>query len=298
MENYRLKVFRTVATELNFRKAAESLHVSQPAVSQHVQALEEELGLRLFDRSGQRIALTPAGKTLLKFATRVARILDEARVALAALEGETGGELKLAASTTVAQYILPRILGAFLKDHPRVALSVISGNTERVVELVSEGTAQLGLIEGPARSKEVHVEKFLSDRLVLIAPRSHEWSGAASIPLAALAGAPLLLREQGSGSRRVVEQALHRHGLPQAKLKVVMDLDSTEAIVSGVEAGLGCGFVSEWAIGKELRLGTVALVPVDGLEIERDFSLVRRLGPEPGGATAAFIRFAKAQQRS
>ncbi|HZU10117.1 MAG TPA: LysR family transcriptional regulator [Pseudacidobacterium sp.] len=295
MENFRLKVFRTVATQASFRKAAELLHLSQPAVSQHIQSLEEELGLRLFDRSGVRISLTPAGKLLLRYAERAARVLDEAKTALLKLQGEVSGNLQLGASTTIAQYILPRILGAFLKDNPRVKLSVLSGNTEEIVALLLKGAIMLGMIEGPPLSKEVHTEKFLDDRMVLIAPRSHEWSGMSSVSLASLREVPLLLREQGSGSRRVVEQAIRKAGLSLNQLHIAMELDSTEAILSGVEAGLGLGFVSEWAIAKALRLGAVSLVRVEGLEIRRHLMLVRKSGPLPAGPTAFFWRFALAQ---
>jgi DNA-binding transcriptional LysR family regulator len=295
MENFRLKVFRAVAEQASFRKASEALHLSQPAVSQQIHALEEELGLRLFDRSGTRTSLTPAGKLLLKYAERSAHVLEEAKAALARLDGEISGELRLGASTTVAQYILPRILGAFLKDNPKVTLSVVSGNTEEIVALLLRESILLGMIEGPPLSKEVHVEKFLDDRMLLIAPASHEWAGVESVPLQALADVPLLLREQGSGSRRVVEQAIRKAGLPLSRLQIRMELDSTEAIVSGVEAGLGLGFVSEWAIGKALRLGTLALIRVENLEIHRDLTLIRKLGPAPEGVAAAFQRFALAQ---
>ena len=295
MENFRLKVFRAVAEQASFRKASESLHLSQPAVSQHIHALEEELGLRLFDRSGTRTSLTPAGKLLVKYAERSARILEEAKAALARLDGEVSGDLKLGASTTVAQYILPRMLGAFLKDNPKVTLSMVSGNTEEIVSLLLHDSILLGIIEGPPRSKEVHIDKFLDDRMVLIAPAGHEWAGMGTVPLHALTEVPLLLREQGSGSRRVVEQAIKKAGLPLNRLQIRMELDSTEAIVSGVEAGLGLGFVSEWGIPKAVRLGSVIPVRVENLEIRRDLTLIRKFGPEPDGVAAAFQRFALAQ---
>src|SRR5215813_13255950 len=295
MENFRLKVFRAVAEQASFRKASESLHLSQPAVSQHIHALEEELGLRLFDRSGTRTSLTPAGKLLVKYAERSARILEEAKAALARLDGEVSGDLKLGASTTVAQYILPRMLGVFLKDNPKVTLSMVSGNTEEIVSLLLHNSILLGIIEGPPRCKEVHIDKFLDDRMVLIAPAGHEWAGMGTVPLQALTEVPLLLREQGSGSRRVVEQAIKKAGLPLNRLQIRMELDSTEAIVSGVEAGLGLGFVSEWGIPKAVRLGSVIPIRVENLEIHRDLTLIRKFGPEPDGVAAAFQRFALAQ---
>lgn len=295
MENFRLTVFRAVAAQASFRKASEMLHLSQPAVSQNIHALEEELGIQLFDRSGPRVSVTAAGKLLLKYADRSARLLEEARSSIAGLNQTVSGELRLGASTTVAQYILPRILGDFLKDNPKVTLSVVSGNTEEVVSLLLKGSIAIGMIEGPPMTKAVHMEKFFEDRLVMIVPRSHEWSELATVPLESIAEARLLLREQGSGSRRIVEQAMKRAGLPVDRLHTAMELDSTEAIISGVEAGLGLGFVSEWAARKALRLGTVSQVRVEGLQIRRDLTLVRRAGPGLEGPGGAFWRFALSQ---
>lgn len=292
MENFRLKVFRAVAEQASFRKASERLNLSQPAVSQQIHALEEELGTTLFDRSGNRVQLTAAGTVLLKYARRSAQLAGEALQALARVQGEPRGELRLGASTTVAQDILPRMLGAFQKQYPLVTLSVTSGNTEHIVELLLKGKFAIGIIEGPASSRELRKRRFLEDRMVLIVPRGHPWAAMREIPLQSLAEAPLLMREAGSGSRRVVELALKRSGLKLRQLRVAMDLDSTEAIVSGVEAGLGVGFVSQWAIGKEIRLGTLKPVHVAGLEIVRDLTLIQRSGPAPDGAAGAFEQFA------
>jgi DNA-binding transcriptional LysR family regulator len=297
MENFRLKVFRTVADQLSFRKAGEQLNLSQPAVSQQIHALEEELGVALFHRSNNRIRLTAEGEVLLRYARRGAKLAEEALAALAKAHGEPSGELRIGASTTVAQYILPRILGAFRQQYPLVTLSVVSGNTERIVNGLLEGETAVAIIEGPASSRDVHKERFLKDHMALIVSRNHPWAAAPEISLEMLMETPLLMREQGSGSRRVVESALKNGGLRMRQLNIVMDLDSTEAIVSGVEAGLGVGFVSRWAIGKELKLGTLKQVRVRGLEIVRDLTLIRRPGPVPEGAAGAFERFARDEAR-
>lgn len=298
-ENFRLRVFRAVAEEMSFRKAAEVLHLSQPAVSQQIRALEEEAGVRLFDRGGgdghgSQIAITEAGRVLLGYAKTAAHTLEEARRALAALNHEVTGELKLGASTTVAQYVLPRILGAFMRQYPQVQLSLISGNTEHIAEAVALQKVALGIIEGPAMRRDVKAERMVQDEMVLIVAPQHAWANqrAGAIGLDDLSRMPLLLRERGSGSRRVVERALKRAGVPLRSLRVAMELDSTEAIISGVEAELGVGFVSRWAIGKVLRLGTVRVVAVEGLEIRRDFSFIRLAGGEATGTAAAFQRFA------
>lgn len=300
MENFRLKVFRTVAEQMSFRKAAESLHLSQPAVSQQIHALEEEAGMRLFDRAGgeghgTQIALTEAGRVLLEYATRAAQTMAEAQRALAALNHEVSGELRLGASTTVAQYVLPRILGTFLRQYPHVRLSLTSGNTERIVEAVAEQQIALGIIEGPAMRRDVKTERMAQDEMVLIVNPNHPWAvSKTSITAEDLMSVPLLLRERGSGSRRVVERALKQVGLPLKSLNVAIELDSTEAIISGVEADLGAGFVSRWAVGKVLRLGTVKVIKVQDLRIVRDFSFVRLAGTEAAGAARAFQRFALA----
>ncbi|WP_263374605.1 LysR family transcriptional regulator [Granulicella aggregans] len=299
MENHRLRVFREVVERMSFRKAAEVLHLSQPAVSQQIRALEEECGARLFERDGNQIAVTAAGRVLHGYALSAAALVEEAKTALGALNHVVSGQLRVGASTTIAQYILPRVLGAFHRQHPQVQLSVLSGNTEEIVEaVVAEGVA-LGLIEGPAMRRGLRVEPLMRDRMVLIASgKGRSAEAQSSISIEELARLPLLMRERGSGSRRVVERALKQAGVAVNLLRAGMELDSTEAILSGVEAGLGVGFVSESAIGKELRLGTVRIVNLQGVVIERDFSLIYRAGQEPVGAAAAFRRFAAFDLRS
>jgi len=293
MLSFRLKVFRAVARHLSFRKAAEEIYLSQPAVSLQIKTLEEEIGLQLFDRSGTRISLTPAGKTLLRYAEKLDTLSTEAEGALASFRGEVRGRLTIGASLTIAQYVLPRLLGPFLRQNPHLEVAVTTRNTERVIEDVVEQRSALGLVEGPARRRDVTLEPVLEDELVVIVPPAHEWVGQQEIEVEQLRSAPLLLREQGSGSRLVAELALRKLGLRPRDLHVVLELDMTEAIKSGVEAGLGIGIVSRWTIRKELELGTLRTVPVRGLRMQRNFSAVYRAGPEPQGAAESFLRFVR-----
>ena len=265
-------------------------------MSQQIHALEEELGVVLFDRGKGRIALTNAGTVLLGYARKGARLAAEAQAALERTRGETAGELRIGASMTVTQYVLPRLLGAFVEQHPRIEFSVKSANTENIVAALGRGEIDLGLIEGPVSSRDVFRQAVLEDRMVLIVGRRSGWPPKAAVPVRALTEVPLIMRERGSGSRRVVELALRRAGLRWRDLRIAMELDSIVAIISAVEEGLGAGFVSEWAIRKEVRLGTVRVIPVEGLEIRRDFSLIRAFGPVPTGAAGAFERFILAQK--
>lgn len=289
LENFRLKVFRTVAEHLSFRRAAEHLFLSQPAVTLQVKALEDDLGVRLFDRSGGRISLTPQGSILLGHAQKLAEIAADAERKLGDDGHQASGELLLGVSTTIGQYVLPRLLGAFLADHPKVQFSLTSGNTDEIVHLLLIGKIAIGLIEGPTRERGVQVEPLMNDELVLIAPVKF----SADILLAAeLSTVTLLMREQGSGSRRVIENSLKNAGLSLKSFQRVIDMGSTEAIKSAVEAGLGIGFVSRWAVSKETELNALKIIPVEGVTVTRQFTLISRSGPEPQGPAGAFRRFA------
>lgn len=294
MENFRLKVFRVVANHLNFSRAAEELLLTQPAVTQQIKALEDEYGVSLFDRSGGRITLTSSGKALLPYAERLKELSDEASASVAHASGKQGGQLALGASQTIGQYLLPNLVAGFLRDNPRVQISAISGNTDEILEALAARRIQLALIEGPGMRKDIHIEPFMEDQMVLVVPASHEWADH-EVDLIALADAPLLMREFGSGSRRVIENALVQAGLKRKDLKTRMELDSTEGLLSAVEAGLGVTFVSRWAVRNQLTLGTLKLARVRGLKLSRMFSIAYARGPAPLGNAGAFRSFLMAR---
>jgi DNA-binding transcriptional LysR family regulator len=290
MENFRLKVFRAVARHCNFRMAAEDLLLTQPAVTQQIKALESELDTALFDRSGGKVSLTPAGLALLPFANQLAALADEARQAVAATTGTNAGQLSIAASQTIGQYLLPRLIAAFLNENPKVTISIVGGNTQAVLEAVTTRRADLGLIEGPAMRQDVRVEPFMEDHMVLVVPSGHEWANE-TLSLAQLQQATLVTRELGSGSRRIVEQALERAGLNLRDLHIRMTFDSTEALLGAVESGLGIAFVSRWTVRPQLALGSLQIAHVKGLDLARMFSFATVSGPDPTGLTATFRRF-------
>lgn len=292
LENFRLIVFRKVAEQLSFRKAAEDLYLTQPAVSLQIKALEEELSVSLFDRSGTQVKLTPAGESLLHYAAESSRVLRDAMESLARFGATQSGALALGASTTIAQYVLPRLLSDFCRTYPRVHPTLTSGNTEHIVRAVEEGKIHLGLIEGPPRSRDLKLVPFLEDELVLLVAAAHEWAELKEIAPADLITAPLLMRERGSGTRHIIEMALERHHVRRSALNVVMELDSTEAIKSAVEAGFGAGFVSRWAIAQDARLGpSLRIVEIKGVRLYRQFILIYPKRSEMTGPAAEFRSF-------
>lgn len=293
MEDFQLKVFRTAADRLNFTQAAERLYLTQPAVTLQIKHLEADLGVRLFDRTSRGLRLTPAGETLLGYARRIEELYAEARSRIAELSSEARGTLALGVSTTISQYVLPRILAGFAQAHPGVRVQVTSGNTEKVLLALTGGAIELALIEGPPHTPGIKLTTLLNDEIVLIVPRDHPWAGLAQpVNPSQLQTAPLLMRERGSGTRDVVEAALKSAGVDIAALRVPMSLDSTEAIKSAVEVGLGVGLVSRWAL-RESSFGGLAVAPLSGPRIRRTFDFAWPQGPAPSGLRGLFIDYAK-----
>lgn len=291
LENFRLKVFRAVAEHLSFRKAGEALYLTQPAITLQIKTLEEELGTKLFERNASGVRLTESGSLLLPYAEDLHRIACEAQNKLAGLKGAASGQLVLGASTTIAQYVLPSVLSEFSRTFPEIQLQVFSENTEQIAEGVASGRFGLGLIEGPPFRRDLEIEPWFDDELLLVVPSGHEWAGAGTVEPKKLYDVPLVMRERGSGTRHTVEQGLQKAGLRLGSLRIVMELDSTEAILSCVEEGLGLGFVSEWAVARRSRLHSLVTLRLRGTTVRRSFSFVLPQGPEVQSAAATMLRF-------
>jgi len=294
LESFRLVVFQAVAERLSFTQAAEALRLSQPAVTSHIKALEDDLGVRLFDRSGGKVTITSAGRLLVACAKEMQRLSQDVLHEIGRLNGEERGKLVLAASTTIAQYVLPRLLVDFTRLHPRVEVSIRSANTQDTIDAVTQTPTMLGLIAGPSTTSELKTEDFLDAEIVVMVPSGHRWGRRLDFPptLQDLAEEPMVMREPGSGTRRMVEDALRKAGVSLRDLRVVMELDSTEAIKTSVEAGLGVGFVPRCALRAD-QMGENRVVNVDGLRIAGRFQFLYPRGPQPDGVAGAFLRHAR-----
>jgi DNA-binding transcriptional LysR family regulator len=292
MENTRLKTFRVVSDMLSFRKAALELHLTQPAVSAQIQALEQMLGVALFSRVGRNVRLTRAGETLLTYARKIEALNNQAVAALAPFGAQEEIEIGVGASYTIAVYLLPKLLPALLKSWPKLRIHLMAGSTSEVLQAISSYRINIGMIEAPAFRPDLKIETFGQDELTLIAPAEHPWTRQARITPEELVRESILLREPGSGMRRFVEEFLEKNGV-RSKLRSTVDMNSTEALVAAVEAGVGVGFVSYLALEKSLRAGTVKIVQVENGPILRPLSLVFEEGPElqgPVGQLAQLLR--------
>ncbi len=275
MADRRLQVFHTVARLMSFTKAAESLHMTQPAVTFQVRQLEEYFNTRLFDRTHNRISLTEAGQRVYEYADKIFSLYAEMENSVRDLTGEVSGVLMLGASTTIAEYMLPALLGDFKSRFPEVSIRLQVGNSDNIVSMVENNAIDLGVVESPVGNKNLVVEGCKDDPLVLIVPNDHELAGRESVPIAELIDHPYICREEGSGTREVMLEHLSAAGVDPANLQIVMELGNPESIKGAVEAGMGVSIISRATIDKELKLGTLTALELDP-PIRRHFSFVHQ----------------------
>jgi DNA-binding transcriptional LysR family regulator len=283
---YYLQTFHTVALERSFTRAARRLDLSQPAVSAHVRSLERYYGARLFEVRQRRTHLTPAGQALFAYTSRVFHLLDEADQVLEATRSGQLGLLRFGASTTLGNYLLPIVLGAYARAHPSVVLETVIGTSADVLGWLKSDRIQFGLVEAPLQDGEVEIQAIGQDELVLVASSEHDLARHASIPAAALARYPILRREPTSGTQQLVDTELTRH---DASSPTLMVLGSTEALKQAVVAGVGVAWLPRLAVMHELARGELARVPVEGLRICRTQSLIRLRGAQLSSAAEALV---------
>ncbi|MCP1306000.1 selenium metabolism-associated LysR family transcriptional regulator [Paenibacillus tyrfis] len=271
---HQLHIFHTVAEKGSFSYAAQALHMTQPAVTMQVQSLEDYFGTKLFVRSTKRVELTEAGRTLLPFASRSIELMRETDIRMSKFTHMLEGRLHLGASLTVGEYVLPRLLGPFGQEYPNISVSMKVINTKQILEEVLSHQLTFGLVEAEVDHPDVHTEAVLNDELKLIVPRRHPLTEREQIGMEELAKYPFILREQGSGTRKVMEEELARAGFDVSNLKIVMELGSTGAVKSAVEAGLGISIVSQSSVKHEAALGVLQVKNVEGVSFARSFHAI------------------------
>jgi DNA-binding transcriptional LysR family regulator len=262
MADRRLQVFYTVAKQLSFTKAADILYMTQPAVTFQVKQLEEHFTTRLFERSHGKISLTPAGELVMGYAERILALTAEMEARVGELTGQVAGPLMIGASTTIAEYQLPRILGEFKERFPQVQARLTVANSETVAAKVAEHSLDVGLIEAPSHNPHLTTLACCEDELVMICSPNHALASRHSVTAKELAEHPYVSREHGSGTREVVDDFFKNNGVNPDDLHIEMELGSREAIKGAVEANLGIAIMSASTVVKEMQLGTLAAVPL------------------------------------
>jgi len=282
-----LKVFESVARHLNYTRAAEELHLTQPAVSMQVKQLEDSLGAALFEQLGKRIHLTEAGKEVLGYARSITQQLDELEAVLNRQKGLAGGRLRISVATT-ANYFVPNLLGSFSRRYPDITVSLDVTNRETLLRQLSENLVDLVIMGRPPAEADVEAEVFLENPLVIVAPPEHTLARMKKIPLKRLQEEVFLVREPGSGTRIAMERFFSERGM---HLRTGMEVGSNEAIKQSVQAGLGLGLLSRATVDQELALGQLVLLDVAEFPIMRHWYMVHRRGKRLSPVARAFHDF-------
>ena len=291
MSDRRLKAFYTVARLLSFTRAAKMLHLTQPAVTSQVRQLENQYRTRLFDRTHNRIALTKTGEIAYRHAEQIFGLYRELEAEMGRISGDVTGPVTVAASNTIAVYMLPRMLREFHARYPQLVLRLKVSNTEGVAEMVESGGADLGVVEGPVGSRGLRVEMCKMDELVAIAPPRHPLLHSPPVRLRQVLQHPFIMREEGSGTRDVIEDYMQSQRINRERVDVAMELGGLEVIKAAVESGMGVSILSRETIHKELDLkvlGCASLTPA----LTRKLSLVSVRQDYPSPAAAALFDFA------
>lgn len=292
MADRRLQVFHAVARHLSFTKAAETLFMTQPAVTFQIKQFEEHLGTRLFDRAQGRIVLTPAGQLALEYAGRILALSAELEMRLKEMGGQAAGPLLIGASMTIGEYVLPQLIGKFKARFPAVVPTLFVGNSEAVQERVAERTLDLGFIEGDSHLSSLLSELCCEDELQVVCAPTHSLAKEPHALPAALIQHPYIGREPGSGTREVIDRYLQQAGVSPESMDRVVELGSPEALKGLVATGLGYAIMSRVIVAKELQLGQLVQVPLQPRLI-RNFSVVYPKERFHSKLVAGFLAFAK-----
>jgi LysR family transcriptional regulator, low CO2-responsive transcriptional regulator len=284
----RLEVFLAVAESGSFSRGAEATFITQSTVSQHISALEQELGIRLLDRTGKGAMPTEAGKIILSHARRIVAEMRSIPPAINRFKGLEDVSLTVGASNIPGDYMIPEALPSLLQRFPKLAITVLQGDSRDVLEKISREEVEIGVV-GSRYSDDAYTFTPLGrDRIILVTGQGHPWYGRDSVPLEELRGVPIISREQGSGTGKTVKDALSAAGVEPESLKVKVNLGSNEGVKHAVKSGIGVSFISEISVRSELERGELSKLKIPGLEITRQFYLTWRAGRELSPAATAF----------
>jgi DNA-binding transcriptional LysR family regulator len=292
MFDFRLQVFNAVAKRLNFTKAAEELFITQPAVTKHIQEIENHFKVKLFERNGTKIKLTPAGETLLQYTDQLFAVYRNLEFELNTFTQQHTGKLRIGASTTVAQYVLPPVLAAFHKKFNNIKVTLTINNTEQIEQALQNKNIDLGIIEGQSKNNLFKYTEFVKDELVLVANINHPLAKKDMIKPEELLKIPLLLREPGSGTLEVLGHALKPLGIKISQLQNEMQLGSTESMKLYLLNSNAMAFLSVHSILNELQNKECCIIDVKGLTIERHFFFIQQHG-QADALPDLFMKFAR-----
>ena len=295
MLSTRHEIFIEVAAHLSFSKAGEVMFISQPAISKHIKALEAFYKTTLFERNGNAIQLTNGGKLLFNRLKEAKKIQNQLEFELSIIKDDlkAKGELKLGASTTVALYIIPKILSAFHQKYPEVKISLLNRNTDTITKALIDQDIDIGIVEGNKKKSTILYQPFITDEVIAVCSSKSAIAKKKSLTIAEIQNYPIVLREQGSGTLAAIKHHLEKSGIKLSNLNVNVRLAGTEALKNFLREDTCLGFLPKGAILKELRDGDLVAIKIEKFQIIRDFYFIQRHGTDSNELNKAFIRFCK-----
>lgn len=295
MISFKHNVFLEVTRQLNFTKASQVLHISQPAVTKHIQQLEKQYQTSLFSRKGNAITLTKTGQMLFEYLVKAKEIENKFEYEINNQRDKfhAKGELKLGASTTIALYIIPPVLSGFRQRHPDVRMSLFNRNSESVLKALMDQEIDLGIVEGKKKMGAVNAQHFLTDEVIPVCSAHSSLAKKIKFSESDLKNIPIALRERGSGTLAAIKQALAGKRIKMSDLKTSIQLGGTEALKNFILVDDSMGFLPMRSVAKELTSGSLVRLFVEGLTITRQFYFVQRHGDENHGLNNVFVKFAK-----
>lgn len=296
MDLWRLQIFCKVVELRSFSKAAGMVYLCQPTVSSHIKDLESHFECKLLDRLGREVVPTKAGEILYGYAKKIIALKEEAENALADFHGKIKGHLTIGGSTIPAGYILPPLLGRFKKDCPEVVVTLVEGDTARIIQDTLAGSVELGIVGAKDQRVQLFQEKVMDDEMFVIVPAEHKWARKRRVTMEELSTEPFIMRELGSGSRKSIEQVLDEAGYALNALNVVAEMGSTESVRQGIKSGVGISILSERAVAEELKAGSLRKLKVKGLCFKRAFYLTVHRRRTRSPLCKAFVEFLRKEK--
>lgn len=293
-----LEVFCRIVELHSFTRAADAVSLTQPTVSGHIKELEAELGLPLLDRAGRSVTPTRAGEILYGYARRILGLRMEAQQAIGEHKGGLTGDLAVGGSSIPGAYVLPPLIAAFKQEHPEAALALHVSSSREIVRGVGDGTYEVGMAGARFEEGRVRYDRYTQDELVLAVPPSHPWAARGTVRLRDLVGQPVIMREKGSGTRKVMERAFAEHAVDTQRLRVVLEIASNEAVRQAVKAGAGIAVISRRAVEDDIRCGLLAALRFQGTRLVRDVFLVTHRTRTRSPLGEAFAKFLRASAAS
>ncbi|CBE67867.1 MAG: LysR family transcriptional regulator [Candidatus Methylomirabilis oxygeniifera] len=291
MDLHVLELFCRIVESGSFSKAADAMYLTQPTVSGHIKKLEKDVGIRLLDRLGHRATPTKAGNLLYRYARRILTLRQEAQQALDEFKGGLKGELILGASSIPGGYLLPPLIGPFRARYSDISIVLKVSDSKEIIEAVIDGAYEIGAVGAQFDDSRIEYQTFAEDEMVLVVPPAHPWASRKSVRAKELPSQPFLIRERGSGTRKMLERALERRNLSIGAFKIIGEMGSNEAIRQAVKAGGGIAIISRLAVASDINCRELYAIPIAGLKLTRPFYLITHRHRSRSPICNAFLTF-------